>query len=81
MDVPASACTGEPASGSQFAYVALLLFQASTVCFIYIIVITCVGRRPAAAPGMKAVFFPSSLFNCESLKLPSLNTVQNLGEL
>lgn len=64
-----------------FAHVALLLFQASTVCFIYITVITCVGRRPAAAPGMKAVFFPSSLFNCESLKLPSLNTVQNLGEL
>lgn len=52
--------------------------------FICIIVITCVGRSPAAASGnyqMRPVFLLSSLFRRESLKLPSLNTLQNLGEL
>lgn len=38
------------------------LFQGPTMCFICIIVITSVGRRPAAAPGnyqMRPVFLPS----------------------
>lgn len=38
------------------------LFQGLTMCFICIIVITSVGRRPAAAPGnyqMRPVFLPS----------------------
>lgn len=77
-------CTGERAWGFLFAYMVLLLFQGLTLCFICIIVITCVGRRLAAAPGnyqMKTVFFPSSLFCCESLKLPSRNTLHILGEL
>lgn len=59
------------------------LFQGLTMCLICIIVITYVSRSPAAAPGnyqMRPVRLPSSLFRCESLKLPGINTLQNPGE-
>lgn len=58
--------------------------SAFPCCSICIIIITCVGGSLAAAPGnhqMSRFHFPSSLFHCESLKLPSLNTLQDLGAL
>lgn len=61
--------------GFKFAYVALLLFQSLTIYLICIIVITYVGRNPAAALGnyqMRSVFLPSSCSAVNHFKLPGL---------